>query len=100
MLILLIGGRVTPSFTANWLAKAGVSQRPVPFGRADGVVMTLSGLAVALWVDAPAGALTGMLALAAGAANLASSPRARTRSRHRGFPTPRACMSGRLARSA
>jgi uncharacterized protein involved in response to NO len=35
MLILLIGGRVTPSFTGNWLAKSGTSERPVPFGRAD-----------------------------------------------------------------
>ena len=35
-LILLIGGRVTPSFTGNWLAKAGEARRPVPFGRADG----------------------------------------------------------------
>jgi len=69
MLILLIGGRVTPSFTGNWLAKAGVSQRPVPFGRADGVVMAFSGLALALWVAAPEGALTGTLALGAGAAN-------------------------------
>ena len=38
MLMLLIGGRVTPSFTDNWLAKAGVGERPVPFGRADGAV--------------------------------------------------------------
>ena len=39
MLMLLIGGRVTPSFTNNWLAKAGVGERPVPFGRADGAVL-------------------------------------------------------------
>src|SRR5208337_5401584 len=38
MLILLMGGRVTPSFTGNWLAKAGASARPVPFGRSDGAV--------------------------------------------------------------
>ena len=70
MLILLIGGRVVPSFTGNWLAKAGTSPRPVPFGSADGAMMALSGLALALWVAEPEGALTGALALAAGAANL------------------------------
>src|SRR5579863_7409376 len=70
MLILLIGGRVIPSFTGNWLAKAGTSPRPVPFGRADMSLMALSGLALALWVAAPEGALTGALALAAGAGNL------------------------------
>ena len=70
MLILLMGGRVTPSFTGNWLAKAGASARPVPFGRSDGAVMALSGISLALWVAAPEGAATGALALFACAANL------------------------------
>jgi uncharacterized protein involved in response to NO len=70
VLILLIGGRVTPSFTGNWLAKAGAGLRPVPFGRPDGAVMALSGLSLALWVAAPEGVATGALALFAGAANL------------------------------
>jgi uncharacterized protein involved in response to NO len=70
MLILLIGGRVTPSFTGNWLAKAGPNKRPVPFGRADIGLMALSGLSLALWVAAPEGDLTGALAIAAGAGNL------------------------------
>ncbi len=70
MLILLIGGRVTPSFTGNWLAKTGAGERPVPFGKADVAVMALSGVSLALWVAVPEGAATGALALAAGAANL------------------------------
>jgi uncharacterized protein involved in response to NO len=70
MLILLIGGRVTPSFTGNWLAKAAVTERPAPFGRADGAVLGLSGLSLAFWVVAPEGVLTGALALAAAVANL------------------------------
>jgi uncharacterized protein involved in response to NO len=69
-LILLIGGRVTPSFTGNWLAKAGESKRPTPFGKWDGVVMVLSGLSLALWAVAPEKVATGVLALAAGSANL------------------------------
>ena len=70
MLILLIGGRVTPSFTGNWIARMGAGARPAPFGRADGIVLALSGLALVAWVAAPAGAATGVLALAAGAGNL------------------------------
>ena len=70
VLILLIGGRVIPSFTGNWLAKAGAGERPVPFGRADLGVMAVSALSLAVWVAEPEGALTGALALAAGAGNL------------------------------
>ena len=70
MLILLIGGRVTPSFTGNWLARAAVTERPAPFGRGDGAVLGLSGLSLAFWVVAPEGVPTGALALAAAVANL------------------------------
>jgi uncharacterized protein involved in response to NO len=70
MLILLIGGRVTPSFTGNWLAKAGMTELPAPFGRPDGAVLALSGVSLALWVVAPESVLTGALGLAAAAANL------------------------------
>ncbi len=70
MLILVIGGRVTPSFTHNWLARAGVAARPVPFGRLDGAVMALSAASLALWTAAPDWRWTGALAIAAGLANL------------------------------
>lgn len=70
MLMLLIGGRVTPSFTNNWLAKAGVGERPVPFGRADGAVLAGSGLSLAAWVVAPEGPATGALLLAVGFSSL------------------------------
>lgn len=35
LLISLIGGRITPSFTRNWLAKRGAADMPAPFGRYD-----------------------------------------------------------------
>ena len=70
MLILLIGGRVTPSFTGNWLAKACSGTRPVPTGLPDGMVLALSGVSLLAWVAMPEGVPTGALALAAGAANL------------------------------
>jgi len=70
LLILLIGGRVVPSFTQNWLARRGAARKPVAFNRNDAVVMALSALALALWVAAPEGAPTGLALLAAGLGNL------------------------------
>lgn len=70
LLILLIGGRVVPSFTHNWLAKHNVERRPVPFGKADAVVMGLSALALALWIALPEGQATGAALILAGVANL------------------------------
>jgi len=68
-LILLIGGRVVPSFTHNWLARKEFVARPMPLGRLDGGVMALSALALLLWIANPEWNLTGTLLLAAGAAN-------------------------------
>ncbi len=53
MLISLIGGRIVPSFTGNWLKKAGESRLPVPFGRLDKLVLAVSALALLAWVAAP-----------------------------------------------
>ncbi|MEW6644918.1 MAG: NnrS family protein [Pseudomonadota bacterium] len=69
-LILLIGGRVVPSFTHNWLARQGEATRPVPFGRPDGVVMVLSAIALVMWIVVPDWHGAGAILLAAGAANL------------------------------
>ena len=69
LLILLIGGRVTPSFTANWLQRAGAKSRPAPFDRNDGVIVGVSAVALGLWVVWPETDLTGAAALLAGAAN-------------------------------
>lgn len=69
-LILLIGGRVVPSFTHNWLAKRGIAERPVPFGESDSIVMVLSAVALLLWIPDPDRYWTGGLLFAAGTANL------------------------------
>ncbi|MFG1462163.1 NnrS family protein [Xanthobacter sp. DSM 24535] len=69
-LILLVGGRVVPSFTHNWLAKQGIAERPVPFGTADGLVLALSGAALAAWVALPHDLASGAALLLAGGANL------------------------------
>lgn len=60
LLISLIGGRIIPSFTRNWLVKFNPGRLPVPFGRFDGVVIGLSALALVAWIVAPLNWATGV----------------------------------------
>jgi uncharacterized protein involved in response to NO len=61
-LITLVGGRLTPSFTRNWLVKHGAAQLPAPFGRLDAMAIGTGVVALLLWVTAPTGAATATLA--------------------------------------
>lgn len=70
-LISLIGGRVIPSFTRNWLTRANPGRLPVPFGRLDVAAMVLSVLALAAWVFLPQWQGTTALLLIAGTAQAA-----------------------------
>jgi uncharacterized protein involved in response to NO len=65
LLIMLIGGRIIPSFTRNWLAKRGAGRLPTPFNRFDMAVMLGSGLALASWIIAPEHLATALLSLVA-----------------------------------
>ena len=49
MLISLIGGRIIPSFTTNWLRRRQVDDLPVPFDRFDGATLGISVAALAIW---------------------------------------------------
>jgi uncharacterized protein involved in response to NO len=66
ILITLIGGRIIPSFTRNWLAKRKPGQMPAPFGRFDVATIASSAVVLALWVARPFDATTGALLLACG----------------------------------
>lgn len=68
-LIALIGGRIIPSFTGNWLAKQGVDQRPAPFGGFDKVVLLVTIAGLAAWVAMPAHGFSGGLLVVAGVLN-------------------------------
>jgi uncharacterized protein involved in response to NO len=74
VLITLIGGRIVPSFTRNWLKKRGAGALPAPFGHLDRLAIAIT-LATALaWVAAPdsrATAIAGLLAAAVHAVRLA-----------------------------
>lgn len=71
MLVALIGGRIVPSFTRNWLAKRAESRLPAPFGRFDAVCLGVLFLWCALWVAVPDEPATGVVAALAGAAHAA-----------------------------
>ena len=67
-LISLIGGRVIPSFTRNWLARENPGRLPEPFGRFDMAVLGISLLALGVWVARPAWLGTAALMLITGVA--------------------------------
>jgi len=69
MLISLVGGRIIPSFTHNWLAKARPRvPPPVPVGQFDLAALIVTGLALLVWAMMPDAAVTPWAAFAAGIA--------------------------------
>ena len=68
IMIAVIGGRIVPSFTRNWLVERGSGQLPAAFGRLDKLALVLSVLALPSWVVAPDWSVTGYVLLAAGLA--------------------------------
>ena len=73
VLIGLIGGRITPSFTRNWMAGCNhpkTSAMPAPMLLLDKLSLGLLGLALAGWVVAPDSMIIGAGLLLAGALHL------------------------------
>ena len=68
MMIAVIGGRIVPSFTRNWLVKRGPGRLPVPpMQRFDKVALLALLAALMVWVILPDHLLTGTLLALAGA---------------------------------
>ena len=63
LLIMLIGGRIIPSFTRNWLNKAGLTQFPTSFNRYDGLCIIVGAATCIAWVAAPESSVTAILAI-------------------------------------
>ncbi|HUZ64374.1 MAG TPA: NnrS family protein [Acetobacteraceae bacterium] len=67
LLISMMGGRLIPSFTRNWLARARpAGPMPAPFGTVDRVALGAVALALLAWVVAPGATASSWAALAAG----------------------------------
>jgi uncharacterized protein involved in response to NO len=71
MLVMVIRGRVIPSFTRNWLARQADGRMPVAFNRFDVVAIGISALALLGWVVSPDAQTTSILLAAAGLVQLA-----------------------------
>ncbi|WP_395711706.1 NnrS family protein [Reyranella sp.] len=69
MLIMVVGGRIIPSFTRNWLLHRPPGRLPSAFDRFDVACLLLSGAGLAAWIFMPLHALAGAILLAAAAAN-------------------------------
>lgn len=66
VLLMLIGGRITPAFTRNWLKAQGSTHLPPTFGRFDAVSLLFGVLGLVIWSVLPEAPLAGVaLAVAA-----------------------------------
>ena len=66
MLIAIIGGRIVPSFTRNWLTKRHATALPTPYNGLDTTALLFSLGALACWVIAPEWIGTAVAAVIAG----------------------------------
>lgn len=69
MLLALIGGRVTPSFTGDYLVEQGMPDQLPPLSRFDGAAILLGAVAALAWTIQPQAAATGWLLVMAGVAH-------------------------------
>ncbi len=65
MLIMIVGGRIVPSFTRNWLNKVGRTDFPVPYNRFDTAAILIGVAALAAWTFAPIHIVTAAIGLIA-----------------------------------
>jgi uncharacterized protein involved in response to NO len=66
MLIALVGGRIIPSFTRNWLVKRGVKHLPASFGAIDKLALVITAAGLALWVGGAEPSIAGPVLVLAG----------------------------------
>ncbi|WP_119274603.1 NnrS family protein [Taklimakanibacter deserti] len=69
LLIMIIGGRIIPSFTHNWLTRENPGRLPVAFNSLDMMILALSAATLIAWTFLPARSETGVLLIVAAAAN-------------------------------
>lgn len=70
LLLTVIGGRLIPNFTREYLIQARVTERPASFSRFDGLSIVLVVAAALAWIVRPESLAAGVTLVAAGSANL------------------------------
>lgn len=78
-LIALVGGRITPSFTRNWMVQAGAAPLPEPQSRGDQIAFIIVCIALLAFAGLGEGRIAGGLLLAGGLGALWRLSRWRTR---------------------
>ncbi|NWF73187.1 MAG: NnrS family protein [Nitrospirae bacterium] len=66
MLLALIGGRITPTFTSDYLTEQDIPVQPAPFSRFDGLSLILVAAAAMSWTVQPQAIVTGWILVTAG----------------------------------
>lgn len=66
LMIALVGGRVIPSFTRNWMARSGLSPLPAAMDHLDKVALGVTAIALVGWIVAPEAPAVGTGLLSAG----------------------------------
>src|SRR6185437_9321217 len=67
LLISLVGGRIIPSFTRNWMVKRGMNEGlPTQPGRFDLFVIGATAVAMIFWLSGPPELVTASIVIAAG----------------------------------
>jgi len=69
VLIMIVGGRIIPSFTRNWLVRENPGRLPASFGKFDIATIALSAVGLAAWTFFPDNVATGVLLIAGAAFN-------------------------------
>lgn len=69
LLISVVGGRIIPSFTGNWLIKRHVTRLPAPHGVVDICAIGVLHTGIILWAVLPDFRLTGMILVVGAALN-------------------------------
>jgi uncharacterized protein involved in response to NO len=65
-LIMLVGGRIIPSFTHNWIVRLNPGRLPAKFSRFDAVSLLVAAVALVGWIAAPRHPISGGLLILAG----------------------------------
>ena len=71
VLIVIIGGRIIPSFTRNWLVKFNPGRLPAPFSRFDVAIIVFTALVLLGWTFVPSRTGTGIALIVAAVLNAA-----------------------------
>ena len=69
-LVAMMGGRLVPSFTRNWMAQRKIRPEPAPYDQLDTFASAATAAALLLWMLLPSSTVAAVLLLVAGTAAL------------------------------